>query len=565
MYDSATSFKARLGMFAGKMKVNGTWQKLGKAARRGAVVGAIGSFVGYEVASHIGDAADAIHSAVEHAQHAKLPGLESFEHLIQGDHAVAAAQTAAEHGDQVAHMDHNVWNTVREWFQAHGVDHPTNKMINDGMHMIAEQNHVDIVGQNAHVAGHFVDTHMLQGTELHHMESLEKLLPGHHAEAAASGAMNYFENNPQVSWMTVGEVTIAGGVLAGGAILGRQIAKEKRQTRNNGGVINATGHGVVNATVAPGAAPQPASPEQAAPANAATNTPEAPRTLEQEAAEFKVDVNAYKELMAVDSGPLYELIQIMDLRQGDVRNLQREIKEAYEYGDPSMLSEVFLFLRNDLGDSVPYVEVAKAVRKFASTISKLDKSFFGRMVMDSKVSMKDGTEYYKMPKWLYRELMGLPPEQNQPENQPHSEQQSLPQEQQGDEQVEDQSQSPENQSQPQTQAQPEQQPEAGRWNVFDQTKLDNFIATFQPDNPEYILAMRNWIRDLTMGQKVKRNVNNIMTRVDAVIRRHPDIDKNAVTSLIKAVNAINPEAIGPIILEKQIASHGPDWFKQIKP
>lgn len=185
-------------------KIN--WNKVGKRALRGAIIGAVGGaactylFEHFHVFENLKHVFGGNHGAQPSLEHAAL-GADNARHIVPT--AGNAPSPALHHGtpvhewgvhpqpppdvlvtqpisaDTVQPMDHhNMWSTVKDYLQHQGhIDNPSNELVNQATRKLAEINGVQIMADGGQLAaGKVADTAMQAGFPIHHFEVLNDLI-----------------------------------------------------------------------------------------------------------------------------------------------------------------------------------------------------------------------------------------------------------------------------------------------------------------------------------------------------------------------------------------------------
>lgn len=166
-----------------KSKVNK--KKIAKAVVRGALVGGIGGFAGgylaekflggvaYAAESFAGDVAKA--GAKETAKSFAYDHTEAgTKKLVSVFESKVVSVPGASVGEQ--EMNGSVWNTVKEYLKSHGIEKPSNNLVNEATRIITAENSVEITSDAAPAMGSVKDIAMNQGFKLGGFEKLNELI-----------------------------------------------------------------------------------------------------------------------------------------------------------------------------------------------------------------------------------------------------------------------------------------------------------------------------------------------------------------------------------------------------
>lgn len=167
-------------------------KKIGIAVLKGATIGGLGGAVGGVVAEKLFGAAGVVSAAAKESAPPGGVGSAAKESLSDwmkshsGDIVKGKVSIPAEiNGDITANVEKNVWTTVKEYLKAHGINKPSNALINEATRKITDLNNVEITSDHStkfamsvhhHMENGVKDVLMQKGHEIHHLESLNDLI-----------------------------------------------------------------------------------------------------------------------------------------------------------------------------------------------------------------------------------------------------------------------------------------------------------------------------------------------------------------------------------------------------
>lgn len=241
-------------------------KKIATAVVRGALIGGIGGYAGgYLAEKFLGGAVSAVEKGVEKISGVtmQMPGFGTpdggrLASVFEGKTVSVNSEATTEN---VRHMGSNVWSTVKEYLKEHGIEKPSNKLINEATRIVAEENGVQITSDAKSAAHAIKDIAMAKGFELHGFEKLSDLIEeaGGSVESVSRDVLLQApENLPKAGYFpevlmsevsNVSEKTLwTAGFLASGTVVGGALArylknrKKSKQTASEESVFAEESH-----------------------------------------------------------------------------------------------------------------------------------------------------------------------------------------------------------------------------------------------------------------------------------------------------------------------------------
>lgn len=242
-------------------------KKIAKAVVRGALIGGIGGYAGGYLAekflggvSYVAEsfAGDAVQTGAKETAKSF-----AYDHTEAGTKKLASifeSKVVSVPGGSVdtQEMHGSVWNTVKEYLKSHGIEKPSNNLVNEATRIITAENSVEITSDAAPAPGNVKDIAMAKGFKLGGFEKLSELITnagGEVVEQAKEVTLNAPVDLPKAGYFpqtlmsevttisektlrTVGAVVLVLGSGAAAIAAARKFAKrDKKESLNEVPVV----------------------------------------------------------------------------------------------------------------------------------------------------------------------------------------------------------------------------------------------------------------------------------------------------------------------------------------